>query len=258
MTRLRFLGTGWSHGVPVIGCDCPVCTGNHPRNQRRRPSIQVESGPVSVIIDVGPDFRDQVLTFGVHRVDAIFITHAHADHVMGLDDVRRFTWARKDPLNLHADSETLGRLEDLLPYAARNRTPGAGVPRLAFRAWEDPVGVGPLTFTPFPVPHGGMACRGVRIDSPDGAVGYVPDCNDLPREIRPHLRGLDVMILNALRDVPHPNHLTLARSRELLAEIGAKQSFLTHLGCPIDYETVSPTLSGTQELAYDGLEVVLG
>jgi len=257
MTRLRFLGTGWSHGVPTIGCTCDVCSEAHPKNRRRRPSVQLVTENTSVVIDVGPDFRDQVLSFGVSHLDAVFITHAHADHVMGLDDIRRFTWKRKDPLGLYAAPETLSRLKDLLPYAAPTRSPGKAVPQVAFTTWNHPVSVGSLTFTPFPVPHGDLECRGVRIDTPEGSIGYVPDCSDLPPTIRDHLRELDVMILNALRFTPHPNHLTLERSIQLLKEIGALSSYITHMGCPIDYNVVSPTLPPRIKLAYDGLQLDL-
>jgi len=257
MTTLRFLGTGWSHGVPTIGCNCPVCTEAHPKNIRRRPSIHLSSKDTSVVIDTGADFRDQVLTFKVPHLNAVFITHAHADHVMGLDDIRRFTWGQDEPLGLYAGPETLERLKDLLPYAAPSRSAGKAVPQIRFLEWKKPVTVGPFTLTPFPVPHGGMECMGIRIDSPEGAIGYVPDCSDLPADIRHHLKDLDVMILNALRLRPHFKHLTLERSIELLKEIGATSSYITHMGCPIDYNAVSPTLPPYLHLAYDGLEINL-
>lgn len=257
MTSLRFLGTGWSHGVPAVGCTCPVCTGAHPKNIRRRPSLHLLAEETSLVIDVGADFRDQVLTFGVPHLDGVFITHAHADHVMGLDDIRRFTWTQKEPVGLYAGPQTLSRLQELLPYAAPARAPGKAVPQIEFRKWTHPVTYGSFTLTPFPVPHGDLECLGVRIDTPEGSAAYVPDCSDLPAEIRPHLEMLDVMILNALRLRPHPSHLTLERSKELLQEIGARESYITHMGCPIDYPTVSPTLPPTVHLAYDGLEIDL-
>jgi len=257
MTSLRFLGTGWSHGVPTIGCTCPVCTNPDPKNIRRRPSIHLVSGETSVVIDVGADFRDQVLTFGVSHLDGVFITHAHADHVMGLDDVRRFTWGRETPLGIYAAPQTRSRLKDLLPYAAPSRAPGKAVPQVSFEEWNEPTQIGALSFTPFAVPHGNLECRGVRIDSPDGSIAYVPDCSDLPQDIRHHLEDLDIMILNALRLKPHPSHLTLDKCLELLDEVNASESFVTHMGCPIDYTTVAPTLPSHIKLAYDGLEVKL-
>lgn len=257
MTRLRFLGTGWSHGVPMIGCGCPVCSGRAPRNIRRRPAIHLDDGDVSVVVDVGPDFRDQALTFGIDRLDAVFVTHSHADHVMGLDDVRRYTWIRKAPLPVWAEPAARKRLGLLYPYVAEERGPALAVPRIHFLDWMEPVEVGSLCFTPFPVPHGNLPCAGVRIDTPAGAIGYVPDCSDLPPEALARLEGLEVMILNALRFHPHPSHLTFDRSRELLEQIGAPRSFFTHMGCPLDYHEIQPTLPDGLDLAYDGLVVEL-
>jgi phosphoribosyl 1,2-cyclic phosphate phosphodiesterase len=258
MTSLRFLGTGWSHGVPVIGCDCPVCRTPLPRNIRRRPSVHIEHGPLSVVIDTGPDFRDQVLSFGLRHLDAVFITHQHADHVMGLDDVRRFTWTRESPLPVYADPDTLTRLRMLYPYVAPRRTAAAAaVPQVEFRPWTGTQNIGPLRFRSFPVPHGPLPCFGVRIDAPDGSIGYVPDCSSLPDAIIDILAGVDIMILNALRDTPHPSHLTLERSLYYLARISAPRSYLTHMGCPLDYYQLNDTLPPGVEMAWDGLQLHL-
>lgn len=258
MNRLQFLGTGWSHGVPTLGCDCAVCRERRPGNVRRRASIRLR-GPddLTIVVDVGPDFRDQALAFGIHRLDAVLITHQHADHVMGLDDVRRFTWQREAPLHIHADPSTVERLHLLYPYVADVLTPGKAVPRVHFLPWVDDVSIGPFTFEPFTVPHGGLPCYGLRIHTPGLDIGYVPDCSDLPPHAKAVLAGVDIMILNALRMRPHPSHLTLDRSLELLQELGASRSYLTHMGCPIDYHQVSPTLPQTVHLATDGLEIPL-
>jgi len=255
MSRLRFLGTGWSHGVPMIGCDCPVCTDPHPKNIRRRPSIQIQDQHVSVVVDVGPDFRDQALTFGIERLDAVFITHQHADHVMGMDDVRRLTWIREAPVPVWAEPAALDRLRILYPYVAEERTPASAVPRLRFKRWTEPVEIGSLRFQPIPVPHGSLPCVGVRIDTPRGSVGYVPDCSDLPPSALRALKGVDIMILNALRKAPHPSHLAFDRSRVLLEEINAPRSYFTHMGCPLDYREIQPTLPDGLDLAWDGLVV---
>lgn len=253
----RFLGTGWSHGVPMIGCDCPVCTAKHPRNNRRRPGLHLRAPDLSLVIDTGPDFRDQVLTFGVDRLDAVFFTHQHADHVMGFDDIRRFTWHREHPLPVYADPRTLDRLTTVFPYVSRIRVAGKAVPRVDFLPWTEPVAMGPFTLTPFPVPHTDLPCYGVLIETPTRRMGYVPDCADLPTPLLELLRGVDVMVLNALRIKPHPAHLTLDRSLELLSEIGAGQSYLTHMGCDFDYPALNPKLPPRVEMAWDGLEVTL-
>ncbi len=257
MTALRFLGTGWSHGVPMIACSCPVCLGARPRNLRRRPSLLLEHNDLRIVIDTGPDFREQALTFGLHRLDAVFFTHSHADHVMGFDDVRRLTWCREAPLPVYADPFTRERLLTLYPYVSHQRVPGIAVPRVSFLPWESPISIAGLRLSPIPVPHGPHPCLGIRIDSPDGSAGYVPDCSDLPKEALDRFRGVDLMILNALRDTPHPSHLTLERSLRLLRDIAAPRSFLTHMGCALDYYHLNPLLPPGIEMAWDGLHLPL-
>lgn len=254
--NLRFLGTGWSHGVPMLACDCGVCTSDHPRNRRRRPSLQVLAGNVSTVIDTGPDFRDQALTFGIKGLDAVFMTHEHADHVMGLDDVRRFTWKRPEPLPIYADPATLERLRIVYPYVSEVRIPGKAVPRIRFIPWIEPIEVAGVRYTRLEVPHAdNMTCCGVLLEAGGAKVGYIPDCNDLPGRVMDQLHGAEVIILNALRHHPHPAHLTLERSLELLNELKPKLGFLTHMGCDFDYPVLNPTLPPGIEMAYDGLMI---
>lgn len=257
MTRLVFLGTGWSHGVPMPGCGCPVCTEPSPQNRRLRASILLSDETRTVLVDVGPDFREQALRAGIRQLDAVFVTHQHSDHTMGLDDLRRFTWSREHPLPVWADPSARDRLKVVYPYAVTTRKPGQAVPVVEFKSWTAPVAVAGMRFTPFPVPHGNLPCYGIRIDTPDGRIGYVPDCSDLPPDAMRELQDLDLMILNAMRDTPHPSHLTFDRSRELLESIAAKRSFFTHMGCSLNYHTLQPGLPDGIELAYDGLEVEL-
>lgn len=256
---LRLLGTGWSHGVPMVACDCPVCTGGHPRNQRRRPSVQVVSRGVNTVIDTGPDFREQALAFGLRSLEAVFITHEHADHVMGLDDVRRLTWTREHPMPVYSDAETLARLRVVYPYVSEVKRPGKAVPKIRFVCWEAPVEIAGVRYTRLEVPHAeNMPCAGVLIEGAGWRVGYVPDCNDLPGPVMDRLRGADVVFLNALRQSPHPSHLTLERSLELLEALGPGQGYLTHMGCDFDYPVLNPELPKGIAMAYDGLEIGLG
>lgn len=241
----------------MIGCDCPVCTANHPRNRRRRPGLLLSAPDLSIAIDTGPDFRDQALTFGIRRLDGVFLTHEHADHVMGFDDIRRFTWHREQPIPVYADPKTLARMRVVFPYVSKVRVAGKAVPRVDFLPWTEPVATGPFTLTPFPVPHTELPCYGMLIQTTTRRMAYVPDCNDLPSPVLDLLRGVDVMVLNALRFKPHPAHLTLERSLELLAEIGAKTSWLTHMGCDFDYPELNPRLPPGVEMAWDGLEIPL-
>lgn len=254
--ELRFLGTGWSHGVPMLACDCPVCTGGHPRNRRRRPSVQVLSGGLTTVIDTGPDFKDQALTFGITRLDAVFITHEHADHVMGLDDVRRFTWKRAEPLPIYADAATLERLRIVYPYVTEVRVPGKAVPKIRFTLWDGPIEVAGVRYSRLDVPHAeNMSCCGVLLESGGMKTAYLPDCNDLPGAVMDRIRGAEVIILNALRHNPHPAHLTLERSLELLTDLKPKRGYLTHMGCDFDYPALNPQLPPGIEMAYDGLRI---
>lgn len=255
MMKLRFLGTGWSHGVPALGCDCPVCTGGAAKNRRTRSSVHLSDGEVSVVVDVGPDFRRQALKAGLAHLDAVFITHQHADHVMGLDDVRRYSWMQRTPLPIFGIPPVLERLAELYPYATPQPKAGTAVPLLDFTEWSGPVRLGNMTFHAVEVPHGGLPCVGLRIDGENGSIGYVPDCSELPEEALATLQGVDVMILNALRIEPHPAHLSLEQSLGWLEKVGAPKSYLTHMGCPLDYETLNPQLPDGVEMAWDGLEI---
>lgn len=253
---LCFLGTGWSHGVPTLACDCSVCRGNHPRNRRRRPSLQVSSGGLTTVIDTGPDFRDQAMTFGITRLDAVFITHEHADHVMGLDDVRRFSWQRTEPLPIYADAATLDRLRVVYPYVTEQRVPGKAVPKIRFTRWEGPLEVAGVRYSRLEVPHAdNMSCCGVLLEADGVRAAYIPDCSDLPAEVMDRIRGAEVIILNALRNLPHPAHLTLDRSIALLQALKPVRGFVTHLGCDFDYPQLNPLLPEGIEMAYDGLRI---
>ncbi len=256
MNQIQFLGTGWSHGVPMIGCDCRVCRERKPENVRRRSSLRLtDTDSNTIVIDVGPDFRDQAITFGIEKLDAVMITHQHADHVMGLDDIRRFTWQQPGPLTIWVEPGSLDRMNTLYPYVAQERSPAKAVPLVEFRAWQGPVRVGAWELIPHPVPHGDLPCVGVEIRCRAFRAGYVPDASGLPNDLIAHLQGVDVMILNALRHDPHPSHLSLEQSIELLKQIGATRSFVTHMGCPLDYHTLKTELPDRIEPAKDGLVI---
>jgi phosphoribosyl 1,2-cyclic phosphate phosphodiesterase len=216
----------------------------------------VRAGGLMMVIDTGPDFKDQALTFGIDRLDAVFITHEHSDHVMGMDDVRRFTWKREEPLPIYSDPHTLERLRIVYPYVSEVRIPGKAVPRIRFKEWLEPVTFGGVQFTSLEVPHAEeMPCCGVLIESGDLRAAYLPDCNDVPASVMDRIRGSEVVMLNALRHRPHPAHLTLERSLELLQALKPKQGFLTHMGCDFDYAEMNPTLPPGIEMAYDGLRI---
>lgn len=262
MINCVFLGTGTSVGVPVIGCDCAVCSSADKHNRRRRSSLYVVANGCHIIIDTPPDFREQVLEHGVERVDAVFFTHAHADHLFGFDDIRRFNTLQQMVIPVWASVETCSQLRNIFAYALRpDPVPGVFRPRVLISEITERVslqgvdGGGQVTVTPLPVEHGICETLGFRIDAGGRSLGYVPDCKQMNDDVTAMLQGVDVMILDGLRRRPHPTHYTLAESLEKLAEIGASRSYVVHICHEIDHAQTAAELPSGVALSYDGLRI---
>ena len=253
--KITFLGTGTSTGVPAIGCACTVCRSNDPRNKRRRSSIYVQAAGQHIIIDTPPDFRDQVLTFGVRRVDAVLITHAHADHIFGFDDIRRFNKIQDTVIPVYGSPATMAAMNRFFPYVHQVAQPGLSYPRVDFQAVTAPFAVGPVRIEPLPVEHAGIETYGYRLEADGRTLGYVPDCHRLGAAAAQRLRGLDCLILDGLRRKPHPTHFALAESVAELKRLGARRSFITHMTHDLDHETTAQSLPSGIEPPYDGLIV---
>ncbi len=252
---LTFLGTGTSYGVPVIGCDCPVCTSTDPRNTRRRSALYVKAEGVGVVIDTPPDFRDQALRFGVDRVDAVLLTHAHADHIHGFDDLRRFCRMQDMTIPVYGAPATLEHMRQRFYYVREEPNDRETVPSIRYVPMHDPDTIGPFRVTPIPAWHGEFEVYGYLIEHATGRIGYVPDCSELPAGARRTLAGVDVMILDATRKKPHPTHYSTGQSIEVMREIGADRSYLAHLGHDYDHEESQKTLPPGFHLPYDGLRL---
>ncbi len=253
--RVTFLGTGTSHGVPIIGCTCAVCTSADPRDRRTRPSIylRVEGGP-SVLVDTSTDLRQQALANGVTRVDAILYTHSHADHVMGLDDVRRFNALQGGAVPAYADRRTCEDLRRTFSYVFEPpKEKGGFIPRITLTEITGRFGVGPLAVQPVPLFHGSRPILGFRF----GDFAYLTDCNRLPDEAWPLLEGLDVLVIDALRHRPHPTHFTVAEAIEAVARIAPRRAYFTHICHDLPHEATNRTLPPSVELAYDGLTLTI-
>ncbi len=253
--RVTFLGTGTSHGVPMIGCRCAVCRSDDPRDRRLRPSIHiaVDGGP-HVLVDTATDLRQQALTHDITRVDAVLFTHSHADHVMGLDELRRFTLTPGRRLPIYADAKTGGELRRIFSYAfGAPAGPGGGVPQLALAEIDGPFVVDGLAVQPVPVMHGPQPILGFRI----GGFAYLTDCNHVPEASMALLTGLDVLVLDALRHRPHPTHFTLADAVEVATRIGARETFFTHICHDLPHAATNATLPAGMALGYDGQVVQL-
>jgi len=252
--KIVFLGTGTSVGIPVIGCHCAVCRSPDPRNKRRRSSLYVESGGTHIVIDTSLDFRDQALTFKVPRVDAVLVTHSHADHIFGLDDIRRYNTMQGAMIPVYASAETVADLRRIFDYVrVDNPEPGVFRPMLEFREITAPFAIGTVRVEALPVSHGRSVTFGYRLESEGRTVGYIPDCKEMPEATLSRLRGVDVMILDGLRHRVHATHLNVAAAVEILRRIGAKHSYLTHMCHDLEHEQTQESLPAGLFVSCDGM-----
>ena len=257
--RITFLGTGTSHGVPMIGCGCATCASTDPRDTRLRPSLSVETANTCVLVDAGPDLRAQALRHRLTRVDALLFTHAHADHILGMDDVRRFNALREaqhlpGTMPCYGDAATLEDIRRMFSYVFDPATPkGGGLPQLDLRLIDGPFAVGELDVRPVPLHHGKRPILGFRF----GSFAYLTDCNRIPDASWPLLEGLDVLVLDALRIRPHPTHFSLDEAVAIAARVGAPRTFFTHMCHDLLHAATDARLPAGMALAYDGLVLEL-
>ena len=247
---MTFLGTGTSHGVPSIGCQCATCLSTDPHDNRLRPSVYLQSDGASVLVDAGPDLRQQALRHQILRVDAILFTHGHADHILGIDDVRRFNALMKGTMPCYGDAATLEDIRHTFGYVFDPNAPkGGGIPMLELRPITGPFAVGDLQVRPVPILHGRKPILGFRV----GRFAYLTDCNALANEAWPILDGLDVLVLDALRERPHPTHFSLNEAIAVAGRIGARRTYFTHMCHDLPHEATNARLPVNMRLAHDGL-----
>ncbi|MEM7577921.1 MAG: MBL fold metallo-hydrolase [Planctomycetota bacterium] len=298
--ELTFLGSGTSAGVPMIGCDCEVCTSDDPRDRRTRPSVLIrwpddtvgltegdtttwhETKPSSqdaepesfharfnpkqighrqLLIDTAPELRQQAIREKLSRIDGVLFTHAHADHVFGLDDLRRFNAVMKQPIDLYAEQEvidTFGRMFKYIFEPHTNVNPSF-IPQLLAMpiGTDETLELHGVTITPLRLMHGRLPILGFRIDHGDVSLAYCTDCSTIPPESWPVLRDLDVLVLDALRYRHHPTHMTVDRAVEVIEELSPKRAWLTHLAHDIGYAELADRLPDHIRPAYDGLVVTV-
>jgi phosphoribosyl 1,2-cyclic phosphate phosphodiesterase len=252
--KITFLGTGTSQGVPVIGCECPVCRSMDYRDKRLRSSVFVEAGDLNFTIDTGPDFRQQMLREGIKRMDAVLFTHSHKDHTAGLDDVRAFNFLQQMDMPVYGAREVLEQLKVEYYYAFdENKYPGT--PSLHLHTIDsEGISLKGITITPLPVMHMRLPVLGFRI----GNFSYITDANFIPPDTYKKLEGTEVLVLNALQYQSHPSHFTFQEALIEAKKIGAKKTYFTHISHKLgQHKQVEKELPDSVALGYDGLTITL-
>ncbi len=250
------LGSGTSVGVPMIGCRCKVCTSSDPRDRRLRPSVLLRLGEKRILIDTSPDFRYQALRYRIDRIDAILFTHSHADHILGLDDVRPFNFMQKKDIPIYTSEPSLEVIQRTFQYVFDNSPSESSRPRLRPVVFGDePIQVEGVIVQPIRVNHGRT---GTAYGFKFGDCAYLTDHSEIPAESQEKLTGLDVLFLDALRHNPHPTHSTVEESLRTVEKLKPGRAFFTHISHDLLHAAVESRLPAKVRVAYDGLEIPIG
>ena len=248
---LTVLGSGTSMGVPTIGCTCRVCTSSDPRDQRTRPSIMLQYGGRCVLIDTTPDFRQQAIREQIRHIDAILYTHAHADHILGLDDVRPLSFRTESKIPLYAHEKTASAVESIFRYIFDANYKYGGIARVEMNRINGDMDLFGACLEPVEIMHGDAVIHGFRF----GSAAYLTDFSEIPPHSMQHLQGLDILFLDALRHRPHPTHSTVANSLRLVDELKPKRAYFTHISHDLAHEETNRDLPQHVRLAHDGLKL---
>ena len=249
--KVTVLGCGTSFGVPMIACKCPVCASDDPRNKRTRSSILVTHEGGNILVDTTTDLRAQAIANGIERVDAVLYTHPHAEHIHGIDELRRFNWLQGTSIPCYGGEGTMRRIRRAFEYSVADTGLPGWQPNLTTHDVDEPFEVLGLTVVPLEVMHGSLPIFGYRI----GGFAYVTDFSEIPEETEELMHGLDVLVLEALRYEPHPTHVTLAQALEVVDRLKPGRAYFTHMAHQFDYDQVMSELPDGVELAYDGMVV---
>ena len=248
--QLTVLGSGTSMGVPTLACHCAVCESADPMDKRMRPSVLLEYGGRSVVIDTTPDFRSQAMRAKLERLDALLYTHGHADHILGLDDVRPYNAKQRSTVPIYASSETLATLRRQFAYIFEGSPTFSSLPQIELREVDGPFDLFGARVIPIPAFHGPSPVLGYRL----GNVAYLTDFSLVPEPSKDLLRGLDHFILDALRYTPHPMHSNVEQSLALVEELKPKHAWFTHICHDLGHAQTNAKLPAHVRLSYDGLK----
>ena len=249
---LTVLGSGTSMGVPTIGCDCAVCSSSDPRDRRTRPSILIEYDRRSVLIDTTPDFRTQAIRENIRRLDAVLYTHTHADHLLGIDDLRPLSFLhRPNKLPLYAQPDAVEVIRKMFGYIFDENYKFGGLPQVELRPINGSIDLYGARFQPIAVIHGEAEILGFRF----GSAAYLTDHSEIPERSLAKLEGLDVLFLDALRYKPHPTHSTVEHSLQTVERLKPKRAFFTHICHDLPHEQTNASLPENVRLSYDGMKL---
>ena len=249
--ELTVLGSGTSMGVPTISCRCAVCLSTDPHDHRTRPSILLRYNGHAVVIDTSPDFRFQALRSKLERLDAILYTHSHADHILGMDDIRPFSLPEGKVIPIYGNKSAIDGVRRVFKYVFEGNYPFGGVPLVEDHILSGPVNLFGLEFVPIKLLHGYMEVLGFRF----GPVAYLTDYNKVPDESYPLLRGLEVVFLDALRHEPHPTHMTVEQALLEVEKIRPRQAYFTHIAHELSHQETNARLPEHVRLCYDGMQL---
>ncbi len=251
--KIIFLGTGTSHGVPVVGCKCKVCISRNSKNIRNRTSIYIEKSGTPIVIDTPAEFRIATLKYKVKKINAVLLTHCHSDHIAGLDDIRRYNEIQNEIIPVFGNEETLKEVKNRFAYIFKKTQEGGGKPKIVLKKIRPYLKfkIGVITVLPITVKHGSMDVVSYRI----GNFVYMTDVSYIPPASFNYLKNVDVLVLDALRKERHPTHFNLLEAIETAKKIGAKNVYFTHISHRLEHNAIEKELPHNMKLAYDGLEI---